>query len=1341
MTSSRCYPAGISRPGRISHGLLHGLTLTLMVGLLTTLTAAAQENLPPGFRAMELRAAAANDVAPRMQQILREADPTAEVLVDARRNQLLIRGTEATQRLALDLVQTLDRRPAPGNGESAPNQADATVVRGYAVPREQIGQVTDDLRARFPVTSGVRIAADERTSQLVVVAPPAVQQEIERQLTSPAGQASGQAAANTGPARSANAATTESTLRLQNIAPQVVEQYLRDTWGQAVSFGQDETGRVVVAQVPNADGSMTTLRIDRSNGQIRVQAPGNLQDSWRQLVSTLDSPAPPAEATRLQSVRQADPARVRYAVGLLRTAGQEQERDSVTARPVAQLQPEQDPLQDEFPDDPEVDPDTDPDAEPPIEEVEQPADGGGLLGDVRIEFIPELGVFIIRGRRADVERVQRIIAEIEAQSTAVQPEIEVVPLRHVNSQALATLVVQLYDNVFAPRQGPLSITALDKPNALLLIGRQETMTVVKELITKLDEPVSPATQLRVFHLKHVSATDAERLVRGFFVNQPGTQEELRPGLGTRARVLAEYRTNALIVQAARRDMAEVAHFINSIDIEGPESQHEIRIIQLANTMAQDLAPILQGAITGAPVPGQQQQQVAPGGQQQTTPQSARLLIRGLDVAANRIIESGALTDVTVTADPNTNSLVIRGPGHTMDLMVELINQLDRAPSAASQIKVFHLENGDATNLTAMLQLLFGQTVTAGQGNLGQTLRQAFGDFSGLGEGESSLVPLRFAVDVRTNSIIASGNAGDLEVVEILLLRLDESGVETRKMFVRRLKNAPAQDVANSIQTFLNQQRQLVQQQLLFNQAVSPFEQIDREVIVVPEFVTNSLIVSVTPRLEGVIMKIIDDLDFRPPMVMVSVMICEVALTDDFEFGIELGLQDSLLFDRSLAVGGANIPGFNFNNSPLGNSNSAASLATRGNLAGQGLSSFNLGRTSETAGYGGLVLSAANESVSILVRALQDAGRLQILSRPQVMALDNQVAFVQVGARVPRITGATVQALGGFQTATEDVDVGLLLRIQPRINEDGLVVMILDAEKSEVGPIADGIPVAVTETGEVINSPQINTTTASTTISAQNGQTVVFAGLITKNRAVRSRRVPFLGDIPILGRLFRYDAESDARTELLIFMTPHIVSEEWETDWLNYVESDRMSWCLGDVIEMHGEVGMSGGHGLWGPPVSPLIFPAIDPTGTEQISPPMKLHHGDFEYVPEYKGESILPAPDMGSARRELPWRTYVEPAPQPQSGPLPSGSQNPLTRNPQEANLYPLSQGALQQFPQLDPSSNYRMGSATGYRPQGMYGPNSPADPRMIAPTSYQTSPMAPAVSKLPAPPGGSWSR
>ncbi len=188
-----------------------------------------------------------------------------------------------------------------------------------------------------------------------------------------------------------------------------------------------------------------------------------------------------------------------------------------------------------------------------------------------------------------------------------------------------------------------------------------------------------------------------------------------------------------------------------------------------------------------------------------------------------------------------------------------------------------------------------------------------------------------------------------------------------------------------------------------------------------------------------------------------------------------------------------------------------------NVAGQGFSGFGLGRTNSTLGYGGLVLSAASESVNILVRALQDANRLQILSRPQVMTLDTIEAFVQVGQQVPRVQNVTA---GNNVTAptisTEDVPVGLIMRIQPRTNQDGLIILDVQIERSSVGPEATGIPVGFGVNGEVIRSPIINTTRAQTRISAYDGQTVVFAGLIQKTRSSRSRRVPWLADIPIAG---------------------------------------------------------------------------------------------------------------------------------------------------------------------------------------------------------------------------------
>ena len=125
---------------------------------------------------------------------------------------------------------------------------------------------------------------------------------------------------------------------------------------------------------------------------------------------------------------------------------------------------------------------------------------------------------------------------------------------------------------------------------------------------------------------------------------------------------------------------------------------------------------------------------------------------------------------------------------------------------------------------------------------------------------------------------------------------------------------------------------------------------------------------------------------------------------------------------------------------------------------------------------------------------------------------------------------------------------------------------------------------------------INKTTAETVISARDGETVVFAGLITKDKAVARRSVPLLGDLPGLGSLFRYDVETEKRKELLIIMTPHIVRGEEDVDRIKALETERMSWLLSDLTEIHGDTGIKEGRGFWGEPGT-VIYPDDDPAGT------------------------------------------------------------------------------------------------------------------------------------------------
>jgi type II secretory pathway component GspD/PulD (secretin) len=364
------------------------------------------------------------------------------------------------------------------------------------------------------------------------------------------------------------------------------------------------------------------------------------------------------------------------------------------------------------------------------------------------------------------------------------------------------------------------------------------------------------------------------------------------------------------------------------------------------------------------------------------------------------------------------------------------------------------------------------------------------------------------------------------------------------------------------------------------------------------------------------------------MVMIQVLIAEVTLNNIDEFGVELGLQDSLLFDRGLlgdlltttqttqttSPGGAVTsvtqdtiqaatltPGFLFNNLALGDSGSDQSLSTRENTAAQGLSHFAVNRTNSELGFGGFVFSASSESVSVLMRALKENRRLDVLSRPQVMTLDNQPAFIQVGQRVPRITGTTINETGQVNTIQLE-NVGIILGVTPRISPDGLVVMEIDAEKSDVGPESEGIPISIAADGQVIRSPRINTTTAQTTISASSGQTVVLGGLITKSKSETHRKVPFIGDLPLLGHLFRYDSEVARRTELLIIMTPRVVNNEQDSEIIKQVESSRMNWVLSDVVDLHGPSGLRSRTDEWGDDETNVIYPGMDEVWPEEIAP-------------------------------------------------------------------------------------------------------------------------------------------
>jgi len=745
-------------------------------------------------------------------------------------------------------------------------------------------------------------------------------------------------------------------------------------------------------------------------------------------------------------------------------------------------------------------------------------------------FINDLDVLIIEGDFARLRQITDMIQQIEELSRINRPRVEVVYLKHVNNVSLGLVfTTEVYNQIFGAVQGQVRIIPKTSPNAMLLLGWGDAMDVAKEFIEKLDLPVAVEnSRLHIFRLTHIAATNARNILtgpQGAFPAPAGPS-----GFIARISVIPEPRSNSLIVQAAPNDLAEVKRILDEIDVPASGPTLQMRTFRVQNSLAPDLAQTLTQAITG------------------TTPDGKSPVLEMLTQSeeGQRLIRSGIMTDVQITTDVRNNIVIVRAPEASLEFIRELIEILDVAnPEAA--IKVFQIENGDAESLVAMLRTLIPSNV---DGIPGPQLPGP--QLPATDQGEA-LIPIRFAVDVRTNSIVAAGSVGDLMIVEALLNRLDGADSLARENRVYFLKNMRAGPVATTINNYITS-RLVVQRES--PGVISAYQQIESAVIVVADEESNSLIISATPRYFEEILALIEEIDRSPPQVVINVLIAEVTLREDREWAAELGLQDPLLFGRSVpGAGSAGAPGFNFNNpgNSMGNANHMP-----GTLGSQVLS--NLGTAG--AGVGGMYFSAASNYLNIMLRALHANNRLEVLSSPQIMTMNNQEATVSVGQKVPRFKGMVVNQ-GISQPDIDEEDVLLELTITPTISPEGTIVMQVELTKDKIG--------AEVTVGDH-RMATIDTARLETMVSAANNQTVVLGGLISRDESTDLRKVPFLGDLPLLGKFFRREIDRNERKELLVILTPRIVQSQEELERVRQVEMARMSWSLKNVVETHGDVG-------------------------------------------------------------------------------------------------------------------------------------------------------------------------
>ncbi len=673
--------------------------------------------------------------------------------------------------------------------------------------------------------AGVHLSPDVRSGKLIVMAPPALQGKIQAEAT----QLLFEEMQPTVAKASATQVGSDGRyqVRLAAITWREFEDSLSKLVGKQLPVTTSRNGEQARFQLTGAPLDGSVIDIDRRENTVTVVAPGPTMPGWQAMIKTLDQmPQQPGQVTEMVKLVNARQASIQQAMRMLDSLKSDEDAVVVpsqngrpfkpTAFQAAAAQNQAGQAAAQAPAAPPAQPLPLPPGQPiptPGNSVGMADEGTGIIGETQIQFVPQLGIFIVRGAKKDVQRVLEVIEQIEKQSVITQPVVEVYPLKNLNGAATADLLTKLYTDVLSARQGDVSITPLDNPNALLLIGRQEAVTAAKTLVEKIDIPSDSTSQLRVFRLENASAVDAEETINGFFVDRPGQGDDLRPGLGTRVRVVSDYRSNSLIVSASQRDMLEVSRLITELDVQSVPAQNEIRVFPLKNSLAEDLAPVLQTAINGS-------------GDAETDENSTRpstsLSIVSLDSDRGGVLDSGILAHVVVTADVNANAVVVRAPSSSMNLIGELIRQLDQVPGAETVVKVFTVKNGDALKLTTSLQALFG-----GGANSTANNQVGAGNLAGLATAtaspNSSLVGLTFTTDQRTNSIIASGSANDLEVVESVLLRLDTEGFAERITEVIWLRHQSAPEIATAITSYVQQRTQSVTRIQQYQQGLGPFD--------------------------------------------------------------------------------------------------------------------------------------------------------------------------------------------------------------------------------------------------------------------------------------------------------------------------------------------------------------------------------------------------------------------------------------------------------------------------------------------------------------------------------------
>ncbi|WOO41926.1 secretin N-terminal domain-containing protein [Rubellicoccus peritrichatus] len=777
-----------------------------------------------------------------------------------------------------------------------------------------------------------------------------------------------------------------------------------------------------------------------------------------------------------------------------------------------------------------------------------------------------------------------------------------------------------------------TVVADRRKNAILVYGTRNDIDQVNSLVEKLDKESVPITRNEVVYLQHAQADTLARMIMGVvnYQRRSFSQQRTRsqagddavieetPDIGFEfssfAIVYADRRTNSLFVYGTESDIKRVQHMVEDADIP-VEPITTTRVFALKHTDANQITGTINRIISG-----QQRalRQVRSEGRQVTNPAAAEDSINPADQVAEGEEALQFSPFISVTPDTRSNSIIVYGTDSDVVQIENLLKQVDIEVSPFTNSQVFFLEEAQSQSLISILNnIIRGQErALARVRSRIREIRNIRPDDEDAQSVESTLQSLQFSPYItivenrRNNSIIVYGTDSDLEQIG-QLIKINDVEIapftQTKTFFIR---HADANDVAQTITTLISQQQRVREREATLQRVFRRGGGDQEEELpgMEPEFSTTPAPENVTETFSEATYDNTGDYDsdlqFSPYISLVADDRSNAVIAYGTQFDltqiealidqidnvlpqvrIEVVIAEVLL--QGNQVSGLSSFGINYRNpfdfqkvSTITNDLVSQDVVGREALQ---TSAPKLNESDANSAFD-LGISLNDFSLTTIFRVAQEDRNVKVLSAPTITTTHNQLASINVGEARPIITSSASNLNSSdlvTRSTVEYRDIGITLRVTPLVSESGSIQ--LDLEQIVETVIGE-------QTIDTNVQPIISTRRASSFVSVRDKEVIVMGGLQSVETTDQDGKVFILGDIPLIGELFKPKRDNSVVRELIIFIKPYLVQSVDESNLLTAEELDRTA--IGKDIEYYLEEGRFREQ-------KQLIPPAADEEATEK----------------------------------------------------------------------------------------------------------------------------------------------